>query len=76
MVVHRSPKPLMWVQFLLSLFTFMAELVKGLTHRFVDPACVGSNPTFRPSIGIEPSGKALDFDSNMRWFESSYPNSK
>ena len=27
---------------------FMAELVKGLTHWFVDPACVGSNPTFRP----------------------------
>ena len=29
----------------------MAELVKGLTHWFVDPACVGSIPTFRPHNG-------------------------
>ena len=24
-------------------------------------------------IGVSPSGKAWDFDSHMRWFESSYP---
>ena len=24
--------------------------------------------------GVSPSGKALDFDSSMRWFESSYPS--
>ena len=36
----------------IPVFNIMAELVKWLTHRFVDPACVGSNPTFRPSIGI------------------------
>ena len=30
--------------------TVMAELVKWLTHRIVAPACVGSNPIFRPLI--------------------------
>ena len=39
-----------WVQ--IPYGPLMAELVKGLTHWFVDPACVGSIPTFRPSIGI------------------------
>ena len=27
-------------------------------------------------IGVSPSGKAWDFDSHMRWFESSYPSHK
>ena len=36
----------------IPVFNIMAELVKWLTHRFVDPACVGSIPTFRPNIGI------------------------
>ena len=27
-----------------------------------------------PYIGVSPSGKATDFDSVMRWFESSYPS--
>ena len=27
-------------------------------------------------IGLSPSGKAQDFDSCMRWFESSYPSQK
>src|SRR5699024_12397060 len=35
-----------WVQ--IPYGPLMAELVKGLTHWFVDPACVGSIPTFRP----------------------------
>ena len=28
----------------------------------------------RISIGVLPSGKAQDFDSCIRWFESSYPS--
>ena len=27
-------------------------------------------------VGVSPSGKATDFDSVMRWFESSYPSIK
>ena len=49
----------------------MAVLVKWLTHRFVDPTYVGSIPTYRPFIGLWPSGKATGFDPVMRWFESS-----
>ncbi len=52
MVELWSPKPSVWVQLLLSLFTnIMAVLVKWLTHRFVAPAHVGSTPTYRPSLG-------------------------
>lgn len=25
-------------------------------------------------IGVSPSGKALDFDSSIRWFKSNYPS--
>ena len=25
------------------------------------------------AVGVSPSGKAPDFDSGIRWFESSYP---
>ena len=34
-----------------------------------------SHPTFNknPDIGVSPSGKARDFDSLSRWFESSHP---
>ena len=40
---------------------------------------IGSNPISHPTffyhyIGVSPSGKARDFDSLMRWFESSYPS--
>ena len=31
-------------------------------------------PPFSSIIGVSPSGKARDFDSLMRWFESSYPS--
>lgn len=51
----------------------MAGMVKWLTRRIVAPLCVGSTPTTHPT-GVSPSGKATDFDSVMRWFESSYPN--
>ncbi len=47
MVELRSPKPSMWVQLLLSL-PLLAVVAKWLTHRFVDPARVGSIPTYRP----------------------------
>ena len=52
----------------------MANVAKWLTHRFVAPTRGGSIPLVRPFIGVSPSGKATDFDSVMRWFESSYPS--
>ena len=53
----------------------MANVVKWLTHQIVALARVGSIPIIRLSIiGVQPSGKARDFDSLMRWFESSYPS--
>ena len=54
----------------------MAGVVKWLTHQIVALACVGSIPITRLFyiIGVQPSGKARDFDSLMRWFESSYPS--
>ena len=73
----RSPKPSVWVQFLLPVLIIMAGVVKWLTHQIVALACVGSIPItrlFLLIIGVSPSGKARDFDSLMRWFESSYPS--
>ena len=73
----RSPKPSVWVQFLLPVFWNMAGVVKWLTHQIVALACVGSLPItrlFLLIIGVSPSGKARDFDSLIRWFESSYPS--
>lgn len=35
---------------------------------------VGSIPTGAVYNGVSPSGKAQDFDSCIRWFESSYPS--
>ena len=67
----------MWVQFLLPVYKNMAGVVKWLTHQIVALACVGSIPItrlFLLIIGVSPSGKARDFDSLMRWFESSYPS--
>ena len=58
-------------------------------HRIVVPGVVGSSPITHPrkergdreysdpfvrSIGASPSGKARDFDSLTRWFESSRPS--
>ena len=40
---------------------------------------VGSTPISRPIIiyiGVSPSGKALDFDSSIRRFESCHPSQK
>ena len=39
---------------------------------------VGSIPISRPInfIGVSPSGKALDFDSSIRRFESCHPSQK
>ena len=34
----------------------------------------GFNSPRPPSFGVSPSGKATDFDSVIRWFESSYPS--
>ena len=31
-------------------------------------------PVFSPHTGVSPSGKARDFDSLIRWFESSRPS--
>ena len=59
-------------------------------HRIVVPGVVGSSPITHPRkgrgsgklpgplflfrIGASPSGKARDFDSLIRWFESSRPS--
>ena len=69
---HQSP--LRYFYFIILLFSIfmMAIVVKWLTQRIVVPPCVGSIPISRLYIiGLSPSGKATDFDSVMRWFESS-----
>ena len=43
----RSPKPSVWVQFLLPVLIIMAGVVKWLTHQIVALACVGSIPITR-----------------------------
>ena len=50
--------------------------MKWLTHQIVALTFGGSIPLTRLFInnGVSPSGKARDFDSLMRWFESSYPS--
>ena len=53
----------------------MVDVVKRLTHWIVAPARVGSIPTIHPIfLGRSQVGKARDFDSRMRWFESSRPS--
>ena len=56
----------------------MVAVVKRLRHRIVAPAYVGSIPISHPIIfkilGYSQVGKAPDFDSGIRWFESSYPS--
>ena len=58
----------------------MVDIVQLVERQFVALDVVGSSPTIHPStfiyIGLSPSGKALDFDSSMRWFESSQPSQK
>jgi hypothetical protein len=66
-----SPSILVW---------YMVAVVKRLTPWIVAPACVGSIPTSHPILtallllGRSQVGKARDFDSRMRWFESSRPS--
>ena len=48
----RSPKPSVWVQFLLPVLILMAGVVKWLTHQIVALACVGSIPITRLFINI------------------------
>ena len=48
----RSPKPSVWVQFLLPVLIIMAGVVKWLTHQIVALACVGSIPITRLFINI------------------------
>ena len=65
----------------------MVAVVKRLRHRIVAPALVGSIPISHPIknpidnvqvtivlLGRSQVGKARDFDSRMRWFESSRPS--
>ena len=60
----------------------MVDIVQLVERQFVALDVVGSSPTIHPHyspqyflyIGLSPSGKALDFDSSMRWFESSQPS--
>ena len=55
---------------------------RGLRERFAKPSThesgsVGSNPTLSANnIGDSPSGKAPDFDSGIRWFESIIPSQR
>ena len=50
-------------------------VVKWSTRRIVAPLFEGSNPFSHPNFiqGRSQVGKATDFDSVMRWFESSRP---
>ena len=49
--------------------------MKRLTRRIVAPLREGSNPSSHPIfLGRSQVGKARDFDSRMRWFESSRPS--
>src|SRR5699024_8675756 len=56
MVKRRSPKPVMWVRFLLPvplfnwIFCFMAIVAKRVTHRTVVPAREGSKPSGGPIV--------------------------
>lgn len=66
----------------------MVGVVQLVEHQIVVLGVVGSSPITHPImqkriqttvefaffIGLSPSGKAKDFDSFIRWFESSQPN--
>src|SRR5699024_3157867 len=85
MVKRRSPKPLMWVRFLLPLplfnwiFCFMAIVAKRLTHRIVAPAREGSNPSGRPIfiliiLGYSQAVRQRVLVPSSPRFESWYPS--
>ncbi len=74
MVELQPSKLVAWVRFPSSAPN-MVGVVKWLRHRIVAPACVGSNPITHPKImGYSQVGKAPDFDSGIRRFESCYPS--
>ena len=54
----------------------MVDVVQLVERQIVILVVVGSSPIVHPifNSGISPSGKAPDFDSGIRWFESSYPS--
>jgi hypothetical protein len=56
----------------------MVAVVKWLTRRIVAPVFEGSIPFSHPTkisiLGRSQVGKARDFDSRTRWFESSRPS--
>ena len=52
----------------------MAAVDKWLSQRTVTPLCGGSKPLSRPILGISQVGKATDFDSVIRRFESCIPS--
>ena len=60
----------------ITLVLKMVAVVKWLTRRIVVPLFRGFDPHQPPQtyfLGASPSGKALDFDSSIRRFESSRP---
>ena len=54
----------------------MVAVVQLVEHQIVALGVVGSNPIGHPiyKIGMSPSGKAPDFDSGIRRFESCLPS--
>src|SRR5699024_3746722 len=86
MVKRRSPKPLMWVRFLLPLplfnwiFCFMAIVAKRLTHRIGAPAREGSNPSGRPIfiliiLGYSQTVRQRGVLPSSPWVESRWASS-
>ncbi len=53
------------------LYSLIAQLVE---QSAVNRSVVGSSPTQGAKLGRSQVGKARDFDSRMRWFESSRPS--
>lgn len=58
--------------------TFLCMFHSGGYGEAVNTADCGSvtrgfDPHYSPHLGASPSGKAMDFDSIMRWFDPSRP---
>ena len=58
----------------LRLWPYPANSGCGLSCRALVSGRRGRQPGIKSGIGASPSGKAADFDSAMRWFESSRPS--
>lgn len=52
----------------------MVNIAQLGEHQIVTLEVYGSNPYIH-LVGVSPKGKATDFDSVIRWFESNYPSS-